>query len=110
MRLAFALQAGLLALFVPVVLIVPEIPLGRVVAHDLRWMLAAAAGGLAVLSAYLAWRGEAAGPGGPLALAVSAVLGLVGLAVRGGGQAVAFAPLLVLSLALSVWRLRGARG
>ncbi|TNE89231.1 MAG: hypothetical protein EP330_12395 [Deltaproteobacteria bacterium] len=100
MKVALWAQAVALFVFVPVVLLVPEIPLGRVVAADLRWVLAAAGGGLGVISLSMA-RDPHMRRWGALALGVAAGLGLVGVAIEGGVRGGVVAGLLLVSLAIN---------
>lgn len=83
MRWALWSQAVILALMAPVVLIVPEILLGRVVAHDARWALAASTLIFAMVSAALPSSSPTARRRGALALGAATLLASVGVLFQG---------------------------
>ena len=85
----------------PLLLLVPEVLLGRVVAPDLRWILSAALAGMGVLSILMA-REPILGRLGALPLGVSASLTLVGAGLEGGVRGGVLVLLAAGSLGLSV--------
>lgn len=105
MTKALWVQGVVLLLGVPVFLLVPEVPLGRVVALDLRWLCAAALGGMGTLSVWMA-KDLAVRRAGAASLAVAAALTGCGATVQGGGRGMVVGLVALASLALSarVWR------